>query len=96
MRAQYVQVMTSCAGGQAGQIGQYHAKLERVKFGVGLEQVCRPDLPGPLLLMLLKLNKEGPFKKEVFRAPGHQASMKKLIHFLQQVRAKTKPIIVDY
>ena len=36
--------------------------------------------------MLLKLNKEGPFKKEVFRAPGHQASMKKLIHFLQQGR----------
>ena len=63
----------------------YHAKLERVKFGVPLEQVCRPDLPGPLLMMLLKLNKEGPFKKEVFRAPGHQASMKKLIHFLQQV-----------
>ena len=22
--------------------------------------------------MLLKLNKEGPFKKDVFRAPGHQ------------------------
>ena len=85
MRAQYVQVMTSCAGGQAGQIGQYHAKLERVKFGVSLDQVCRPDLPGPLLMMLLKLNKEGPFKKEVFRAPGQQASMKKLIHFLQQV-----------
>ena len=37
-------------------------------------------------MMLLKLNKEGPFKKEVFRAPGHQASMKKLIHFLQQGR----------
>ena len=36
-------------------------------------------------MMLLKLNKEGPFKKEVFRAPGQQASMKKLIHFLQQV-----------
>ena len=50
MRAQYVQVMTSCAGGQAGQIGQYHAKLERVKFGVSLDQVCRPDLPGPLLV----------------------------------------------
>ena len=48
--------------------------------------MCRPDLPGPLLMMLLKLNKEGPFKKEVFRAPGHQASMKKLIHFLQQGR----------
>lgn len=45
-------VMTSCAGGQAGQIGQYHAKLERVKFGASLDQVCLPcnDLPGPLLV----------------------------------------------
>ena len=76
-------VMTSCAGTQ--HLPQYHGKLERVKFGVSLDQVCRPDLPGPLLMMLLKLNKEGPFKKEVFRAPGQQASMKKLIHFLQQV-----------
>lgn len=33
--------------------------------------------------MILKLNKEAPYKKDVFRAPGHQASMKKLIHFLQ-------------
>ena len=36
-------------------------------------------------MMLLKLNKEGPFKKEVFRAPGHAQSMRKLVHFLQQV-----------
>jgi hypothetical protein len=37
-------------------------------------------------VMLLKLNKEGPFKKDVFRAPGHQGNMRKLIHFLQQGR----------
>ena len=37
-------------------------------------------------VMLLKLNKEGPFKKDVFRAPGHQGNMNKLIHFLQQGR----------
>jgi len=37
-------------------------------------------------MMLLKLNKEGPFKRDVFRAPGHQGNMRKLIHFLQQVR----------
>ena len=42
-------VMTSCAGSQH-QLGQYHAKLDRVKFGVPLDQVCRPDLPGPLLV----------------------------------------------
>ena len=49
--------------------------------------------------MLLKLNKEGPFKKEVFRAPGHAQSMRKLVHFLQQVgtmvssKTKTKTSI---
>ncbi len=37
-------------------------------------------------VMLLKLNKEGPFKKDVFRAPGHQGNMRKLIHFLQNGR----------
>jgi len=78
-------VMTSCAGSQH-HIRPYVGKLERVKFGAPLDQVCKPDLPGPLLMMLLKLNKEGPFKKEVFRAPGHQQSMRKLMHFLQQGR----------
>ena len=34
--------------------------------------------------MLLKINKEGPYKKDVFRAPGHQGNTRKLIHFLQQ------------
>lgn len=75
-------VMTSCAGSQH-QLRPYHGKLERVRFGESLEKVCKPDLPGPLLMMLLKLNKEGPFRKEIFRAPGHQQSMRKLIHFLQ-------------
>ena len=36
-------------------------------------------------MMLLELNKKGPFKRDVFRAPGHQGNMKKLMHFLQQV-----------
>ena len=36
--------------------------------------------------MLLKINKEGPYKKDVFRAPGHQGNTRKLIHFLQQGR----------
>lgn len=31
----------------------------------------------------MKLNKEAPLRKDVFRAPGHQGNMKKLIHFLQ-------------
>jgi len=31
----------------------------------------------------LKLNKEAPLRKDIFRAPGHQGNMKKLVHFLQ-------------
>ncbi|RWS14131.1 uncharacterized protein B4U79_15814 [Dinothrombium tinctorium] len=64
----------------------YH--IERVKFGAPLDQVCgiHNQIPGPLLILILKLNKEAPFKKDVFRAPGHQANMKKLIHFLQTGR----------
>ena len=34
-------------------------------------------------MMILKMNKEAPNKKDVFRAPGNQANMKKLIQFLQ-------------
>lgn len=34
----------------------------------------------------MKLNKEAPFRKDVFRAPGHQGAMKKLTHFLQTGR----------
>lgn len=64
----------------------YHRRLEKVKFGVPLDHVCKKDIPGPLLVMLLKLNKEGPYKKDVFRAPGHQGNTRKLIHFLQQGR----------
>lgn len=34
----------------------------------------------------MKLNKEAPYRKDVFRAPGHQGAMKKLTHFLQTGR----------
>lgn len=34
----------------------------------------------------MKLNKEAPYRKDVFRAPGHQGAMKKLMHFLQTGR----------
>ncbi|XP_050721717.1 unconventional myosin-IXAb-like isoform X2 [Eriocheir sinensis] len=75
-------VVTSCGHPTV----PYPRRLEKVKFGVPLEQVCKNDIPGPLLVLILKLNKEGPTKKDVFRAPGHQGSMKKLIHFLQNGR----------
>jgi len=63
-------------------------RMEKVKFGVSLDQVCvmYSDIPAPLLILILKLNKEAPAKKDVFRAPGHQANMKKLIHVLQTGR----------
>lgn len=37
-------------------------------------------------VLILKLNKEAPYRKDVFRAPGHQGAMKKLMHFLQTGR----------
>lgn len=75
-------VVTSCGHTQV----PYPTRMEKVKFGVLLDQVCKQDIPGPLLILILKLNKEGPYKKDVFRAPGHQGNMKKLIHFLQHGR----------
>lgn len=76
------QAVTSCGGGQAP------SRLERVKFGVPLEQLCKDsgDLPAPLLVLMLRLNKEAPRKKDVFRAPGHQGNARKLAHFLHQGR----------
>lgn len=76
-------VVTSC--GHPGP-GPYPHRLEKVKFGVPLDEVCKPDIPGPLLVLILKLNKEAPQRKDVFRAPGKEASIKKLIHFLQAGR----------
>jgi len=77
-------VVTACTS--EGTRRQFPRRLEKVKFGVDLGSVCKRDIPGPLLLIILKLNKEGPFKKDVFRAPGHHGNMRKLIHFLQQGR----------
>lgn len=77
-------VVTSC--GHPGPGAAYPHRLEKVKFGVTLDEVCKNDIPGPLLVLILKLNKEAPQRKDVFRAPGHQGAMKKLIHFLQAGR----------
>lgn len=62
--------------------------IDRVKFGAPLSEVCTSynDIPGPLLILILKLNKEAPYKKDVFRAPGHHSNMKKLIYCLQNGR----------
>ncbi|KAF9808406.1 hypothetical protein SFRURICE_008459 [Spodoptera frugiperda] len=76
-------VVTSC--GHPNSL-PYPRRLEKVKFGVPLHEVCKDDIPGPLLVLILKLNKEAPLRRDVFRAPGHQGAMKKLIHFLQTGR----------
>ncbi|XP_052848374.1 rho GTPase-activating protein 20 isoform X7 [Drosophila gunungcola] len=79
-------VVTSC--GHPATAPAYPYRLEKVKFGVPLEEVCKHNnnIPGPLLVLILKLNKESPHRRDVFRAPGHQGAMKKLIHFLQAGR----------
>ncbi|XP_067643267.1 uncharacterized protein RhoGAP71E isoform X2 [Eurosta solidaginis] len=80
-------VVTSC-GHPGTSAPDYIYRLEKVKFGVPLEEVCKnnDNIPGPLLVLILKLNKESPNRRDVFRAPGHQGAMKKLIHFLQAGR----------
>ncbi|XP_039312657.1 uncharacterized protein LOC105194155 isoform X4 [Solenopsis invicta] len=74
-------VVTSC--GHPASEPPHPRRLEKVKFGVPLNEVCKNDIPGPLLVLILKLNKEAPLRKDIFRAPGHQGNMKKLVHFLQ-------------
>lgn len=85
MQRRAASALSSC--GHPG-IAPYPHRLEKVKFGVTLDEVCKTtlDIPGPLLVLILKLNKEAPLRKDVFRAPGHQGAMKKLIHFLQAGR----------
>jgi len=69
-----------------GCIASTSSRMEKVKFDVSLKQVCKQGggLPGPLLLMLIKMNKEGPYKKGIFRTPGHQDSVRKLIRLLKK------------
>ncbi|XP_017783230.1 PREDICTED: uncharacterized protein LOC108567337 isoform X2 [Nicrophorus vespilloides] len=80
--ATFGNVVTSCGHPS----GPYPRRLDKVKFGVPLDEVCKNDIPGPLLVLILKLNKEAPYRKDVFRAPGNQGAMKKLTHFLQTGR----------
>ncbi|KAL7639453.1 UNVERIFIED_CONTAM: hypothetical protein RMT77_009954 [Armadillidium vulgare] len=77
-------VVTSC--GQPSVRPIHSRRIEKVKFGAPLQEVCKNDIPGPLLILILKINKEGPNKRDVFRAPGNQGNMKKLIYFLQTGR----------
>lgn len=44
--ATFGNVVTSCGHPS----GPYPRRLEKVKFGVPLEEVCKNDIPGPLLV----------------------------------------------
>lgn len=54
----------------------------RVKFGVPINEAFAHDIPATLLVLLLKVNKEGPLKKDIWRAPGNQAQVRKLSHIM--------------
>lgn len=48
--ATFSNVVTSCGHPS----GPYPRRLEKVKFGVPLEEVCKNDIPGPLLVSIFK------------------------------------------
>uniref|UniRef100_A0AC35U529 Rho-GAP domain-containing protein n=1 Tax=Rhabditophanes sp. KR3021 TaxID=114890 RepID=A0AC35U529_9BILA len=65
---------------------RYRDRIEKVKFGVPLSVAFATDIPATLLVLLLKVNKEGPLKKDIWRAPGNQAQVRKLAHTMQHGR----------
>ncbi|CAI4232919.1 unnamed protein product [Auanema sp. JU1783] len=65
---------------------RYRGKIEKVKFGVPINEAFAHDIPATLLILLLKVNKEGPLKKDIWRAPGNQAQVRKLSHIMQHGR----------
>uniref|UniRef100_A0A914H5J5 Rho-GAP domain-containing protein n=1 Tax=Globodera rostochiensis TaxID=31243 RepID=A0A914H5J5_GLORO len=65
---------------------RYRGRIEKVKFGVPVNEAFCPDIPATLLVLLLKVYKEGPLKKDIWRAPGNQAQVRKLSHIMQHGR----------
>lgn len=65
---------------------RYRGRIEKVKFGVPVNEAFSPDIPATLLVLLLKVNKEGPLKKDIWRAPGNQAQVRKLSNIMQHGR----------
>ncbi|CAI5442243.1 unnamed protein product [Caenorhabditis angaria] len=57
---------------------RYRGRIEKVKFGVPINEAFAHDIPATLLMLLLKVNKDGPTKKDIWRAPGNQAQVRKL------------------
>ncbi|CAG9568082.1 unnamed protein product [Danaus chrysippus] len=69
-------VVTSC--GHPNSL-PYPRRLEKVKFGVPLSEVCKDDIPGPLLVLILKLNKEAPLRRDVFSSARTPSVLKKFL-----------------
>ncbi|CAJ0581403.1 unnamed protein product, partial [Mesorhabditis spiculigera] len=65
---------------------RYRSRIEKVKFGVPINEAFTHDIPATLLVLLLKVNKEGPPKKDIWRAPGNQAQVRKLSNIMQHGR----------
>uniref|UniRef100_A0A915CCE2 Rho-GAP domain-containing protein n=1 Tax=Parascaris univalens TaxID=6257 RepID=A0A915CCE2_PARUN len=65
---------------------RYRGRIEKVKFGVPIQEAFAHDIPATLLVLLLKVNKDGPSKKDIWRAPGNQAQVRKLSHIMQHGR----------
>ncbi|MFH4976981.1 hypothetical protein AB6A40_003690 [Gnathostoma spinigerum] len=65
---------------------RYRGRIEKVKFGVPIQEAFAHDIPATLLVLLLKVNKDGPAKKDIWRAPGNQAQVRKLSHIMQHGR----------
>ncbi|VDN03781.1 unnamed protein product [Thelazia callipaeda] len=65
---------------------RYRGRIEKVKFGVPIEEAFAHDIPATLLVLLLKVHKDGPTKKDIWRAPGNQAQVRKLSHIMQHGR----------
>ncbi|VDK85512.1 unnamed protein product [Litomosoides sigmodontis] len=65
---------------------RYRGRIEKVKFGVPIEEAFVHDIPATLLVLLLKVHKDGPTKKDIWRAPGNQAQVRKLSHIMQHGR----------
>ncbi|KFD53936.1 RhoGAP domain protein [Trichuris suis] len=64
----------------------YVRRIEKVKFGVSASEAFSHDIPATLLVLLLRVNKLGPLRKDIWRAPGNQAHVRKLIHIMQHGR----------
>ncbi|KAF1765895.1 hypothetical protein GCK72_005848 [Caenorhabditis remanei] len=65
---------------------RYRGRIEKVKFGVPINEAFAHDIPATLLMLLLKVNKDGPAKKDIWRAPGNQAQVRKLSQVMQHGR----------